>query len=225
MAGTLYVVATPIGNLKDITFRALEILKEVDLILAEDTRTTGNLLKHYEIKSNFLSYNQHSFRDPQKLTFILSQLSEGKNVALVTDAGTPAVSDPGGELIDFLVKNNPEIKVIPIPGASALTTAMSVSGLKLNHFVFLGFMPKKKRAKIWKWLKEGKVSFGFFESPFRIIKTLEEIKKEFGDSTQIFIARELTKLHETLYRGKVGEVLTKLKSEKVRGEIVVIVEV
>ncbi len=223
MPGTLYIVATPIGNLEDITLRAIKTLKEVDLILAEDTRVTNNLLKHYDIDTSLLSYHQHSFKDIKKLTYILEELIKGKNIALVTDAGTPGVSDPGGELIEFLLKSEPNIKVVPIPGASSLTTAMSISGLKLNKFVFLGFLPKKKRTKTWQWIKDGKATFGFFESPFRLTKTLEELKEVFGQDTNIFIARELTKLHETIYRGKVEEVLVQLKKEKLKGEIVVIV--
>lgn len=223
MPGTLYIVATPIGNLEDITLRAIKTLKEVDLILAEDTRVTGNLLKHYDIDTSLLAYHQHSFQDIKKLTYILGKLIEGKNIALVTDAGTPSVSDPGGELIEFLLKNEPNIKVVPIPGASSLTAALSISGLKLTRFVFLGFLPKKKRTKIWQWIKEGEATFGFFESPFRLIKTLEELKEVFGQDTNIFIARELTKLHETIYRGKVEEVLVQLKKEKLKGEVVVIV--
>lgn len=223
MPGTLYIVATPIGNLEDLTLRAIKTLKEVNLILAEDTRVTKNLLKHYDIDNTILSYHQHSFRDIQKLTYILEELIKNKNIALVTDAGTPGISDPGEELIEFLLQNESSIKIVPIPGASSLSAAMSISGLRLNKFVFLGFLPKKKRAKIWEWIKEGKATFGFFESPFRLTKTIEELKKIFGGDIKIFIARELTKLHETLYRGKVDEILVKLKKEKIKGEIVVIV--
>lgn len=223
MIGILYIVATPIGNLSDISLRALDTLKSVDLILAEDTRVTSKLLNHYQIDKPLLSYHQHSSQNT--MYKILNTLLQGKSIALVTDAGTPGISDPGGELIEFLLENEPNIKIVPIPGASSLSVAMSVSGLRLNKFVFLGFLPKKKRKKIWEWIKEGKASFGFFESPFRIVKTLEELEKEFGVNTNVFIARELTKMHETLYRGTIGEILGKMKTEKIKGEIVVIVEV
>lgn len=222
MLGTLYIVATPIGNLKDLTLRAIEILKSVDIILTEDTRVTSKLLNEYEIKTKTVSYHQHS-SDDKKLQ-IMSDLLAGKNLALVTDAGTPGISDPGNELIDFILQNNPEIKIIPIPGASALTTALSVSGFNTNKFVFLGFLPKKKRLKLFKWLKEGEVSFAFYESPFRILKTLEVLKENFGDEKRILIARELTKMFETLYRGNIDEVKEKLLEGKIKGEIVVVVE-
>ncbi len=218
MLGTLFIIATPIGNLKDITLRALETLKEVDLILAEDTRVTKKLLTHYDIDKDTLSYHQHS--NDQKKNEILRLLVEGKNIALVSDAGTPGISDPGNELISFLLDKEPKIKIIPIPGASAVTTALSVSGLRADKFVFLGFLPKKKRSKLFSWLKEGEYTFCFYESPKRILKTLEVLKEEFDG--EVFVARELTKLNETLYRGKINEVKEKLQEKPVKGEIVVI---
>lgn len=221
MLGTLYIVATPIGNLEDITLRALRILKEVDLIIAEDTRVSGYLLRHYDINRAILSYHQHSGED--KKLQILNLLLDGKNIALVTDAGTPGISDPGNELIDYLLSFQPELQIIPIPGASALTTALSVSGFAANEFVFVGFMPKKKRTKLIKWLKEGKMTFAFYESPHRIIKSLNQLKDEFGDA-EVFIARELTKIHESLYRGKISDVIKNL-TNKIKGEIVVVVQV
>jgi len=228
MLGILYIVATPIGNLEDITLRALRILKEVDVILAEDTRKTGILLKHYDIVNNILSYHQYS--DERKKIEILNKIISGKNVALVTDAGTPGVSDPGNELVSYIAENLPDIKIVPIPGASAISSALSVSGMNVNSFVFLGFLPKKRRTKIFKWLKEGVSSgsgsgipFVFFESPYRIIKTLEVLEKEFGEDTKVFIGRELTKIYETLYRGTLKEVKELLLRDKVRGELVVIV--
>ncbi len=226
MFGILYIVATPIGNLKDITFRAIETLKEVDLILAEDTRVSKRLLDFYEIKKPIISYHHHS--SDAKKGEILKYLLEGKNIGLITDAGTPGISDPGNELIDYLLTKQPDIKVVPIPGVSAVTCALSVSGFNVNHFVFLGFLPKKKRNKLMEWIKEGKLSFAFFESPFRIVKTLDFLKEQFGADKKIFIARELTKMHETLYRGTISDVKEELAgtetSNKVKGEIVVVVE-
>lgn len=222
MAGTLYIVATPIGNLEDLTLRALRILKEVDVILAEDTRKTRILTMHYDIQSSIMSYFQHS--GEEKKLEILNMLLSGKNLALVTDAGTPGISDPGNELIDYLLSYEPGIKVIPIPGASAITTAISVCGFDANKFVFLGFLPKKKKNKLFDWLKEGKLSFAFYESPNRILKTLNLIGEVFGEYKKIFIARELTKIHETLYRGSIKQVKGQLMLEKIKGEIVVVIE-
>lgn len=228
MAGTLYIVATPIGNLEDITLRAISILSDVDIILAEDTRVTKKLLfslndKWPMINAKLLSYHQHS-GEPKKLE-ILSYLNEGKNIALVTDAGTPGISDPGNELIDFLLEGNPEIKIAPVPGASSITSALSVSGFRANKFVFLGFMPKKKRNKLIKWIREGKMTFSYFDSPNRVIKNLELIKFEIGSDSRVLVARELTKMHETLYRGSVDEVIKQLKNENsLKGEIVVVIE-
>lgn len=223
MLGSLCIVATPIGNLEDITLRALKILKEVDLIVAEDTRQTSKLLNHYDIHVPIVSYHQHS--SEQKKMDILRELLEGKNVALVTDAGTPGISDPGNELIEFLRRENEEIKIIPVPGASALTAALSVSGIPANKFVFLGFMPKKKKDKIFTWLKEGKLPFVFYESPFRLFKSLEIVKNTFGPEVNVFIARELTKVYETLYSGNVESLLKILKDKKIKGEIVVVVRI
>ena len=247
-SGTLYIVATPIGNLEDITLRALRILKESDIILAEDTRVTQKLLSfvnlqftnhNFQTKDNsqstihkplLISYHQHS-GEPKKLE-ILNHLLGGKNVALVTDAGTPGISDPGNELIDFLLSYKTDLKIVPIPGASALTSALSVCGFDVNKFVFLGFMPKKKRNKLFDWLKEGSsansgrtITFAFYESPKRILKTLEMLEKVFGGYIRVFIAREMTKLHETLYRDRVRKVHNLLEQDKIRGELVVIVEI
>jgi 16S rRNA (cytidine1402-2'-O)-methyltransferase len=222
MTGILYIVATPIGNLEDITLRALRVLKEVDLILAEDTRITKRLLNHYDIDTPTLSYHQHS--GINKKMRIASDIIAGKNIALVTDAGTPGISDPGNELISFLVEKVPNIKVVPIPGPSAITASLSVCGLNINKFVFLGFLPKKKRSKLFKWIKEGRIAFAFYESPKRILKTLDVLEDQFGTNTRVFIARELTKIHETVYRGTIREVKEKLKEENIKGEMVVVVE-
>ena len=222
MTGVLYIVATPIGNLEDITLRAIRILKESDLILTEDTRKSSILLKHYDIFVPTLSYHQHS-GEVKKLE-ILNMLINGKNLSLITDAGTPGISDPGNELIDFLLSYKPDIKIIPIPGASALSTTLSVCGFDVNKFVFLGFLPKKKRNKLFDWLKEGKISFAYYDSPNRILRNLEMIEHVFGSHLRVFVARELTKIHETLYRGRIREVHSVLEVEKIRGECVVVVE-
>lgn len=225
--GILYIVATPIGNLEDITLRALRVLKEVDIVLAEDTRVTSKLLNHYDIETNTLSYHHHS--SDKKKEEILAHIMSGKNIAQVTDAGTPGISDPGNELISYLLEKVPNIKIVPIPGASAIVTALSVSGMNINRFVFLGFMPKKKRKKLFNWLKEGPsassgqgMPFAFYESPNRVIKILKVIKEEFGD-VEVFVARELTKMHETLYKGNVTEVIVNLENDTVKGEIVVVI--
>jgi 16S rRNA (cytidine1402-2'-O)-methyltransferase len=222
MTGTLYIVATPIGNLEDITLRALKVLKEVDLILAEDTRVTSKLTTHYQIPTPIKSYHQHS-TDKKKL-HIFSELVKGKNIALVSDAGTPGISDPGNELIDFLLDKEPGIKIVPVPGASAIAASLSISGFAVSKFLFLGFLPKKKRTKLFNWLKEGKIAFAFYESPNRILKTLDFLEEQVGGDRRVLVARELTKLHETLYRGQLSEVIAQLENENIKGEIVVIVE-
>ena len=222
MAGKLYIVATPIGNLEDITFRAVKVLKEIDIIFAEDTRVTKRLLDHYQIDKTLHSYHQHSLLAKREL--ILQYLATGKSMALVTDAGTPGVSDPGNELIDYLSEFLPPESIVPVPGASSLTAALSVSGFNVSKFIFLGFWPKKKVNKVIKLIESVKMPIAFFESPHRIIKTLREIGEKLGMERRVLVARELTKIHETLYRGTVREVLSKLEAEKIKGEIVVVVE-
>ena len=222
MPGTLYIVATPIGNLEDITLRALKILKEVDIILAEDTRVTSKLANNYQLSASIFSYHQHS--SESKKAEILGLLVMGKNVALVTDAGTPGVSDPGNELISYLLERDSNLQIVPVPGPSAITTALSISGLPCNKFLFLGFLPKKGRTKLFSWIKEGKITFAFYESPFRILKTLDLISSEFGEEVKVVVARELTKVFESIYRGKPNEVKEKLLAGKVKGEMVVICE-
>lgn len=222
MKGTLYIVATPIGNLKDITLRAIETLHRVDLVLAEDTRVTKKLLDRYNINVSVVSYHQHS--GDNKKNRVLKELVDGRSIALVTDAGTPGISDPGNELIDFLLEKDNSIKIVPIPGPAAISTAISVSGLKMSKFLFIGFLPKKKRNKLFEWIKQGNMSFAFYESPKRIIKSLEIIIEYFGNDTKVFIGRELTKMHESMYRGKIASVINKLKKENIKGEIVVLIE-
>lgn len=220
--GTLYIIATPIGNLEDITLRALRILKEVDLILAEDTRVTAKLLSHYEIVRPILSYHQHS-SDEVKLR-ILKELIEGRNIALVTDAGTPGISDPGGELIDFLLEKEPSLKIVPIPGPAAVAAVLSVCGFRADKFVFTGFLPKKGKANKLTKLIEDDYSIVFYESPHRILDTLETLSAVLGKDRRVFVGRELTKLYETPYRGSACEVIEKIKKDKLKGEIVVVVE-
>lgn len=227
MTGTLYIVATPIGNLEDISFRAIKTLKEVDVVLTEDTRVTSKLLSHYDIQVNVLTYNQHS--SDTKKQEILLKLAEGKNVALVTDAGTPGISDPGNELVAYLLLNLPEVKIIPIPGASSITTALSVSGMNVNSFLFVGFWPKKKTKKLIEKIKVLDCPVVFFESPYRIVKTLDRLMSEVGDKN-IFVGQELTKLHERTLRGSLSEVKLELEKEqkelgRVKGEIVCILKI
>lgn len=222
----LYVVATPIGNLRDITLRAIETLKGVDLILCEDTRVAKKLLEHYQIKTPTLSYHQHSRL--QKVDYIQGLLKRGKNLALVSDAGTPGVSDPGEKLVELVKDELPQVKIVPLPGPSALTAAASVSGMAMDRFLFLGFPPaKKKRKKFFEEVVNSKHTVIFYESPHRIVKTLQELQvtsKPYTLNPKVVVCRELTKKFETIYRGTVEEVLSKLAKSKVKGEFVVIVE-
>jgi len=201
--GKLYIVATPIGNLGDITLRALEILKSVDVVLCEDTRVTKNLLDRYEIKKTTLSYHQHS--DQRKVKEILDLLLNGKSLALVTDAGTPGISDPGNLLIRDLRAKSNEIEIIPIPGASAIISALSVSGFPTDKFLFLGFPPhKNKRQKFFQEAAAAEYTVCFDESSHRIEKCLKEIRENFSLDRKILIGRELTKQFESFYIGTVG---------------------
>jgi len=219
---TLFIVATPIGNLGDFSLRALRILKEVDLILGEDTRVTKKLLEHYQIEKPILSYHQHS--KLKKVNYILELLKQGKNLALVSDAGTPGISDPGEKLINFLLTSlGLAIKIVPIPGPSAVTAAASISGLPMDKFLFLGFPPtKRKRKKFFQEVIKSKYSVIFYESPYRIIKTLKELSSFISDR-EVVVCRELTKKFETIYRGKIEEVIEKIERDKTKGEFVVIV--
>ncbi|MEK7503699.1 MAG: 16S rRNA (cytidine(1402)-2'-O)-methyltransferase [Patescibacteria group bacterium] len=219
--GILYIVATPIGNLEDLSKRALRILSEVDLILCEDTRITQKLLTRYEIKTKTTSYHQHT--EIKKIEEIIQLLSNGKNLALVSDAGTPGISDPGNRLIEQL--NNwtiGQLTTIPIPGPSALTAAASISGFPMDKFVFLGFPPvKKKRKKFFEEAISSKYPTILYESPYRIIKTLEEIA--LLTERKIVVCRELTKKFETIYRGSAKDILAGLAKDEIRGEFVVVV--
>lgn len=227
MAGILYIVATPIGNLADITKRALETLKNVDIILCEDTRVSNKLLMHYDIQKPTLSYHQQS--GDNKKAEILNYILEGKDIALVTDAGTPGISDPGNELVDFILSQSPDIKVVPVPGPSSLTAALSVCGFNVSNFLFIGFWPKKKASKLIKTIKENKMPVVFFDSPYRIVKTIDFLVKELGEGRRIFVGQELTKLYERSLRGSLGEVKEELELEqkeagRVRGEIVCVLD-
>ena len=217
----LYIIATPIGNLEDITLRALRVIKEVDLILCEDTRHTKRLLDKYEINTPTMSYHQHSKLN--KINKIVNLLECGKNLALVSDAGTPGISDPGNKLIEYLVENNIDVKIIPIPGPSAVISALCISGFPTDNFIFLGFVPHKKgRQTFFENLAKEKRTAAFYESPHRIMKTLESLKKYIPEK-EIAVCRELTKIYETIYRGKPDEVAKKIASDEIKGEFVVVV--
>ncbi|MCD6471443.1 16S rRNA (cytidine(1402)-2'-O)-methyltransferase [bacterium] len=222
----LYIVSTPIGNLNDISQRAIKVLKEVDLILCEDTRRTKKLLNFYKIKTPTLSYHQHS--KLKKIKKIFDLLKQGKNLALVSDAGTPGISDPGNELIAQLLEKNKKIKISPIPGPSAIITALSVSGFETNKFLFLGFLPKKKkRKKIISEIINSPYPVVFYESPYRLLKTLNELKSAgIGESQKLVVCRELTKKFETIYRGRISEVIELLKNNKdnLKGEFTIVID-
>jgi 16S rRNA (cytidine1402-2'-O)-methyltransferase len=223
--GTLYIVATPIGNMEDITFRAIRILKEVNLILCEDTRTTANLLKHYEINTKTVSYNAHSTK--AKNDFILRCLKEGKDVALVSDAGTPCISDPGVQIVSLVRETlGLEAKVVPIPGASALISALSASGVSGAGFKFLGFLPHKKgRETILREIAKGGEIYVFYESTHRIMKALGFLASV-NDDLYLVLARELTKKFEEFISGRPSEIIKYLESHKdhQRGEYAEIIE-
>ena len=217
--GVLYIVATPIGNLEDMTFRAIRTLQEVDLIACEDTRVTRKLLDHYGIKKPVISYFQHS--KLAKISQIMEIIKTGQNVALVTDAGTPGISDPGNKLVEEVLKD--DIKVIPIPGPSGLTTLASVAGIDMQKFVFLGFPPHKKgRETFFKEVASAKYPVIYFDSVHRVIKNLELLEKLAPDK-KIILGRELTKMFEETVRGSVKEVLEYFKKSKsiVKGEFVI----
>ncbi len=221
---TLFVIGTPIGNLEDITLRALRILKEVDFVVCEDTRQTLKLLNRFEIKKRLISYHQHS--KLRKIDNIVGLLREGKDLALVSDAGTPALSDPGGVLIEKIIEElGDSVKIVPVPGASALTTIASVAGLPTDKFVFLGFLPHKKgRQSLFNFIKESDRTIIFYESPHRILKTLTALTEVLDEKRRVVVGRELTKKFETIYRGSAKEVLEKVQADKVKGEFVVVVE-
>lgn len=221
MLGILYIVSTPIGNLEDITFRALRILREVDFILAEDTRVTRKLLEHYEIKKELLHYDEHNHA--RIAVWVGEQLAQGKNIALVSDAGTPCISDPGQRLIAFVRDRISNKKIVSIPGPTALIAALSISGFPADKFIFLGFPPHKKgREKFFRELAHMPETIVFYESPHRILKTLEQLEKFVNLEREIIVARELTKMFETIYRGRVEDIKEKIPAKELRGEFVVV---
>jgi 16S rRNA (cytidine1402-2'-O)-methyltransferase len=218
--GKLYLVPTPIGNLEDMTPRAVRILKEVGLILAEDTRTTGNLLKHFEIKNKMLSH--HKFNEHKTVESIATRIKSGENIALATDAGTPGISDPGFLLVRECAVQGIEIECLP--GATAFVPALAVSGLPSDRFAFEGFLPQKKgRQTRLRELQEESRTMIFYESPFRVLKTLSQFAETFGAERQASVSREISKLHEETVRGSLGELIARFTANEPRGEFVIIV--
>ena len=219
MTGILYIVSTPIGNLKDATYRSLELLSDVDLIAAEDTRRTGVLLKHYEIKTPLTSFN--SYNQAKKSNRLIARLKEGHNLALVSDAGTPGVSDPLYHLVRAALAEY--VAVVSLPGPSAVLVALTVSGLPVNRFVFEGFLPRKKgRKKLIEELVQEKRTIVLFESPHRIAKTLNELYQAMGDRKAV-LARELTKIHEEVIRGTLEDLAVVAEEQKLKGEITLVI--
>ena len=216
----LYIVATPIGNLEDMTFRAVRTLKEVDYIFAEDTRVTKKLLSHYEIDTVVYRYDE--FTKMTQINSIINLVNEGKNVALVTDAGTPCISDPGYEVVERALKEG--IKVSPIPGCSSLVTAASVSGISMRRMAYEGFLPKKKgRQTLLKKLALEERSIVIFESPHRVVRTLQDIEEYLG-VREVAVCREITKMFEEIVRGTTTELIEKFKDRTIKGEVVMIVK-
>jgi 16S rRNA (cytidine1402-2'-O)-methyltransferase len=220
MSGKLYIIPTPIGNLEDITYRAVRILKEVDFILAEDTRTTGILLKHLDISKKMYSHNLNN--EHKTVERLVVQLQGGEQAALVSDAGTPAISDPGFLLVRACVQNN--IAIETLPGPVAFVPALVNSGLPCDRFIFEGFLPHKKgRQKKLKQLAEEERTMVFYESPHRLLKALEQFIEYFGETRQASVSRELTKVFEETKRGTLKEVLAYFSEKKIKGEIVIVV--
>ena len=219
--GKLYLVPTPIGNLKDITLRALEVLKFVDIVAAEDTRQTLKLLNHFEIKKSLMSYHKHN--EQEKSEDIIELLKEGHNIAIVTDAGTPGISDPGAVIVKKCINENIDFEVLP--GATAITTALVYSGLDTTKFLFRGFIPRenKERKILLNEIKDVKESIILYESPYRVVSTLETLLEYLGNR-DIAICRELTKLHEEIKRGKIDELIDYFKNTAPKGEFVLVIE-
>ena len=217
--GILYIVPTPVGNMEDMTFRAVRILKEVDLVLAEDTRTSGILLKHYEIKNALMSH--HKFNEHGTSAGIVNRLLAGENVALISDAGTPGISDPGFFLVREAVRAGVEVQCLP--GATAFVPALVSSGLPCDRFAFEGFLPQKKgRQTKLQSLKDEERTMIFYESPFRLVKTLQQFAEIYGGDRQVSVCREISKVHEESVRGSLDEVIAHFKEKEPKGEIVII---
>ncbi len=219
--GILYIVPTPVGNMEDMTFRAVRILKEADLVLAEDTRTSGILLKHYDIRNQLMSH--HKFNEHGTSAGIVSRLLAGENVALISDAGTPGISDPGFFLVREAVSAGVEVQCLP--GATAFVPALVSSGLPCDRFCFEGFLPQKKgrQSKI-ESLKEEQRTMIFYESPYRLVKTLEQFALAYGADRQVSVCREISKVHEESVRGSLEEVIAHFKEKEPKGEIVIVLE-
>ena len=217
----LYIVPTPIGNLEDMTFRAIKVLQEVDLILAEDTRTSGKLLKHFEISTPMQSHHMHN--EHKMVDRIVERIKSGENIALISDAGTPAISDPGFLLTRACVEN--EIEVDCLPGATAFVPALVNSGFPNDKFVFEGFLPiKKGRQTRLQFLAEETRTMIFYESPHKLIKTLTQFSEYFGEDRKVSVSRELTKLYEETIRGTVKDLLTHFTNKTPKGEFVIVIE-
>jgi 16S rRNA (cytidine1402-2'-O)-methyltransferase len=219
--GTLYIVPTPVGNMEDMTYRAVRILKEVDVVLAEDTRTSGILLKHFDIHNHLLSH--HKFNEHGTSQGIVERLLAGQNVALISDAGTPGISDPGFFLVREAVRAGIEVQCLP--GATAFVPALVSSGLPCDRFAFEGFLPQKKgrQTKIMS-LKEETRTMIFYESPYRVVKTLEQFAEAYGADRCVSVCREISKVHEECVRGTLTEVLAHFKEHEPKGEIVIVLE-
>ena len=217
--GILYIVPTPVGNLEDMTLRAIRILKEVDVVLAEDTRTSGILLKHFDIKNQLLSH--HKFNEHGTAAWVVSRLLAGENIALISDAGTPGISDPGFFLVREAVKAGVEVQCLP--GATAFVPALVSSGLPCDRFVFEGFLPQKKgrQTKIQSLADEERTMI-FYESPYRVVKTLEQFAEAFGGDRPVSVCREISKVHEESVRGTLTEVIAHFKEHEPRGEFVIV---
>jgi len=231
MKGVFYVVPTPIGHLGDMPPRGLEILKMVDYVLAENPHQTSKLLNHYNIDVLVKKYNQYAFRDIKKVQQIAADLFSGYKIALVTDAGTPGISDPGNELINFLhemmIKSDSkgQIRIVPIPGPSSLSSAMSVSGFRMEHNLFVGFWPKKGHTEFINKVILSGFSFTFFESSPRLAQTLKDIKEKLGETKRrVFVIKEISKFFEQSFRGSFDEVIHEIENDDMKGEAVVIVE-
>jgi len=217
--GILYIVPTPVGNMEDMTFRAVRILKEVDLVLAEDTRTSGILLKHYDIKNALMSH--HKFNEHGTSAGVVNRLLAGENVALISDAGTPGISDPGFFLVREAVRAGVEVQCLP--GATAFVPALVSSGLPCDRFAFEGFLPQKKgRQTKLESLKGEARTMIFYESPYRLVKTLEQFAETYGGERQVSVCREISKVHEESVRGSLDEVIAHFKEKEPKGEIVII---
>lgn len=217
--GILYIVPTPVGNMEDMTFRAVRILKEVDLVLAEDTRTSGILLKHYEIRNQLMSH--HKFNEHGTSAGIVNRLLAGENVALISDAGTPGISDPGFFLVREAVRAGIEVQCLP--GATAFVPALVSSGLPCDRFAFEGFLPQKKgrQTKLNSLVNEERTMI-FYESPYRLVKTLQQFAEVYGGSRQVSVCREISKVHEESVRGTIEEVIAHFKEHEPKGEIVIV---